>query len=64
MKKYIKPITRIVELRLASSCLDGYGFGGASVGALGTTDFSASRKESDRVWDDEEEEENTGGWFQ
>lgn len=62
MKKYSKPITKFVELQLMGSCMDTFRFGGGSDG----TDVSASRSGGhDRVWDDEEEEEeNLGGWFQ
>ena len=63
MKKYYKPTTRIVELHLMGSCLNGYGLRGGSFGTTGGVDASASRQSNPSGWDDEEEEENTGGWF-
>ncbi len=60
MKTYIKPESHVVEVRLIGSILQGaYTLNTGTKG----TDISASRQQYDKVWD-EEEEENTGGWFQ
>ncbi len=55
MKKYIKPETKFVQLRLFGSCLqDDYIFGGISNGVNNRR--AASRKADNFSWDDEEED--------
>lgn len=58
-KQYIKPTSGIVKLNLSRGILD-VGLRSASDP---TNSYSAREIKND-VWDDEEEEENTGGWFQ
>jgi hypothetical protein len=58
-KQYIKPTSGIVKLNLSRGILD--------VGLRSASDPTISygaREIKNDVWDDEEEEENTGGWFQ
>lgn len=57
-KTYIEPKTRIVPLLSANTILSGSTF---------TQEVGAKRglsRENNSAWDDEEKEENTGGWFQ
>ncbi len=55
-KTYIEPKTRIVPLISANTILSGSTF---------TEEVGAKRGLSrENNWDEEEEEENTGGWFQ
>ncbi len=55
-KKYFKPVVKSIKIEFQHHLLNGTVFE--------TTQSNMTSRETKNVWDDEEEEENTGGWFQ
>ena len=58
-KKYIKPCSAVVKLNLIGSVLETI----EAQRASNPTTTYGTRETTPSIWDEEEEEEDLGGWF-